>query len=38
MVSLPLFPGMTDDELERVGQAMLDFAQDEATPVRRWGG
>lgn len=34
MCSLPLFPGMTDAELERVADAVLDFAQDQATQAR----
>ncbi len=34
MCSLPLFPGMTDAELERIGQAVVDFTQDRATQTR----
>ena len=30
--SLPLFPGMTDRELERVGDAVLAFMQDPSAP------
>jgi dTDP-3-amino-3,4,6-trideoxy-alpha-D-glucose transaminase len=32
--SLPLFPGMTDAKLERVGDAVLEFTQNRATPAR----
>ena len=32
--SLPLFPGMTDEELERVADAVLDFAQARAPTTR----
>ncbi|HYM67538.1 MAG TPA: DegT/DnrJ/EryC1/StrS family aminotransferase, partial [Patescibacteria group bacterium] len=34
MCSLPLFPGMTDGELERVLDAVLAFAQDRAVQER----
>jgi dTDP-3-amino-3,4,6-trideoxy-alpha-D-glucose transaminase len=34
MCSLPLFPGMSDAELERVSEAVLDFAQDRAPQAR----
>jgi dTDP-3-amino-3,4,6-trideoxy-alpha-D-glucose transaminase len=34
MCSLPLFPGMSDAQVERIGQAVVDFAQDRATPTR----
>jgi dTDP-3-amino-3,4,6-trideoxy-alpha-D-glucose transaminase len=34
MCSLPLFPGMTDAELEQVSDAVLDFAQDQAPQAR----
>ncbi|HLM85503.1 MAG TPA: DegT/DnrJ/EryC1/StrS family aminotransferase [Solirubrobacteraceae bacterium] len=34
MCSLPLFPGMTDLELERVAEAVVDFAQARAARVR----
>jgi dTDP-3-amino-3,4,6-trideoxy-alpha-D-glucose transaminase len=34
MCSLPLFPGMSDADLERIGQAVVDFAQAQATQTR----
>ncbi|MGA2455553.1 MAG: DegT/DnrJ/EryC1/StrS family aminotransferase [Solirubrobacteraceae bacterium] len=34
MCSLPLFPGMSDAELERIGQAVAEFTQDRATHTR----
>jgi dTDP-3-amino-3,4,6-trideoxy-alpha-D-glucose transaminase len=34
MCSLPLFPGMSDAELEQVSDAVLDFAQDRAPQAR----
>ncbi len=34
MCSLPLFPGMTDEELEQVFDSVLTFTQDRATQAR----